>query len=229
MFNLDPLAQAALLGAALLLLTLLVVRRRQAGTRRDEPRDALDTVQAWPPQLVRVMTLPERQAYDLLRRALPRNHLVLAQVPLARFISVPTRHPHHEWLRRVGRMSADLLVCDGASRVIAAVEVHGAEETERSRARHVRLLRVLKAAGVPVHVWRADDLPAAAEVRRLFAPAGAPEPMEVIEVDQVGRPVLPVPEIEELLASGDKLAYGPDGEPVPSGYFDDLDALPARR
>ena len=33
-----------------------------------------------------MLTLPERQAYDLMRKAMPRQ-LVLAQVPLARFIS----------------------------------------------------------------------------------------------------------------------------------------------
>jgi hypothetical protein len=223
---LDPVSQFALLAAVLLLLSLLWLRTRQAATRRDAPAEDLDTIQAWPPQAVRVMTLPERKAYDLLRRALPRNHVVLAQVPLARFVSVPTRHPHNEWLRRVGRMSADLLVCDASSRVIAAVEVHGADETERSRARHERMARVLKAASVPVHVWNADGLPSVQEVRKLFL--GDAE-VEAHEVDQAGRPRLPVPDIEEFLAVGDRAVHTPEGEPVPSGYFDDLDALSGSR
>jgi hypothetical protein len=224
----DPISQAALLAAVLLLVTLLWVRVRQTSARREPPADDLDTVQAWPPQVVRVMTLPERQAYDLLRKALPRNYVVLAQVPLARFISVPTRNPHQEWLRRVGRMSVDLLVCDSSSRVIAAIEVRSPDETERSRSRHMRMTRVLQSAGVVIHVWLSDRLPGAVEVRNLFMPKSAQVEAEP-EVDQTGRARLPVPEIEELLSDGDRTVYGPEGEPVPSGFFDDLDALSGAR
>jgi len=220
MFSLDLLSQAALLSSLLLLLTLLWVRQRSAAAK--EPRtDALDTVAAWPPQAVRVMTLPERKALELLRQALPRNHLVLAQVPLSRFISVPTRHPHNEWLRRVGRLSADLLVCDASSRVIGVVEVRAGDETPRSRTRHERLTRVLQAAGIAVHVWAQDALPTAAQVRALFLAKGADD--EELQVDTTGRAVLPLPDIEELLAEGDQFVHGHD--PVPSGFFEELDAV----
>jgi hypothetical protein len=37
-------------------------------------------------------------------------------------------------------------------------------------------------------------------------------------------PLIPVPEIEEVLAEGDLAAY--DGlEPVPSGFYEDLDSV----
>ncbi len=223
---LDPASQAALIGAVLLLLSLLWVRRRQAGAPRQPFDDRLDTVAAWPPQVVRVMTLPERRAYDLLRKSLPRNHLLLSQVPLGRFISVPPTHPHDDWMRRVGRMSADLLVCDRSSRVLAVIEVRSADETERARVRHDRMLRVLKSAGLPVHVWHADHLPTPGEVRRLFMPA---EAAEALDMDRTGRTRLPVPEIEEMLSLGERTSWGHEGDPVPSAYFDDLDALPAAR
>jgi hypothetical protein len=58
-----------------------------------------------------VLTIGERRAYELLRTALP-GFLVLAQVPLGRFLRVPTRHSHAEWMQRVGSLSADLLVCN---------------------------------------------------------------------------------------------------------------------
>ena len=57
-----------------------------------------------------------------MRKAMPRQ-LVLAQVPLARFISVPTRHSYSDWLTRVGRLTVDLLVCDKSSRVVAVVDI----------------------------------------------------------------------------------------------------------
>ena len=197
---LDPIALAALLISALLL-TFAWARRRGSGTRRRAADEPLDTLQAWPPQAVRVLTLPERRAYDLLRKALP-GRLVLAQVPLARFISVPTRHSYSDWLTRVGRLSVDLLVCDHSSRVIAAIDIRGASESERAQRRHQRMAEVLRAAAIDVHVWNVDALPSANEIRKLFMPPDAE------------------PEAEALAAGN------PQFDPVSSAYFDDLDAMP---
>ena len=66
----------ALPASLLLLLTLLAVRLRQRQGRANT-REALDTVTGWPPEAARVLTITERQAYDLLRRALP-GFLVVA-------------------------------------------------------------------------------------------------------------------------------------------------------
>ena len=146
---LDPISSAAMLASVVLLLGALWWRRRSMHAAR--PHDeSLDTVQAWPPQAVRVMTLGERKAFEILRRALP-DHVVLAQVPLSRFISVPTRHPYVQWLTRAGRLGVDLLVCDFSSRAVAAVEVRTLDESARSAKRHRRLVEVLRAAGVTVH------------------------------------------------------------------------------
>ena len=62
-----------------------------------------------------------------LRSAAP-GLMVLAQVPLSRFLRVPTRHSHAEWLQRVGCLSADLLVCDTGSRVLAVVDIRPVDE-----------------------------------------------------------------------------------------------------
>jgi len=219
---LDLTALAALLISALLL-TLLWARRRGGNERKGQPEE-LDTVQSWTPQAVRVLTLPERKAYDLLRKALP-GRLVLAQVPLARFISVPTRHSYSDWLTRVGRLSVDLLVCDHSSRVIAAIDVRTPGESERAQRRHQRMTEVLKAAGIHVYTWNADALPGAAEVRTLFIPQ-APNAEDVEAIDPNGRRILPVPEMREMLAAGDEAAAaGPQFDPVSSDYFDDLDAM----
>ena len=220
--SLDTPILAALLVSALLLTWLLARRRADASAHRDRD-EALDTVQAWPPQAVRVLTLPERRAFDMLRKALP-GHLVLAQVPLARFISVPTCHAYGEWLTRVGRLSVDLLVCDHSSRVIAAIDIRNGDESPRSRKRHDRSARVLRAAGIAVHQWRADALPSANEMRALFMPA-APE-LEPVAMTAGGQAILPVPDMVEVLAAGDAAAAaGPQFDPVSSGFFDDLEAI----
>lgn len=223
---LDSTSAVVLFGAIALLLSALLLRRRYASPRATLADETLDTVQAWPPQAVRVMTLGERQAYEILRRALP-GHVVLAQVPLSRFISVPTRFPYAQWLQRAGRLGVDLLVCDFSSRAVAAVEVRTNDESARSAKRHQRLVEVLRAAGVAVHEWNEDELPTVAEARAmLFPKAGSAE--QAVAVTAGGRALIPVAEIQELLADGDATDYG-QLEPVPSGFFEDEDPRMARR
>lgn len=223
---LDPPILAAVIGALGLMLAATFWRRRaQAVTA---PRDeSLDTVQAWPPQAVRVMTLGERQAFEILRRALP-NHVVLAQVPLSRFISVPTRNPYQQWLQRAGRLAVDLLICDFSSRAVAAIEVRTAEESQRSAKRHQRLVDVLRAAGVTVYEWNEDDLPSIADARDMFVPKSDVKE-SAPHIDAGGRRLIPVAEIAEVLAEGDATDYG-QLEPVPSGFFEEAeDPRSARR
>ena len=228
----DPISASALCAAALLL-TWLMWRRRQAG---GPPRqEALDTIQAWPPEAARVLTIAERRAYDLLRTALP-GFLVLGQVPLSRFLRVPTRHSHAEWMQRVGSLSADLVVCNSGSKVLAVVDIRPAEQTSRSLRRHERMARVLKAAGIGVHVWAEDNLPSAADVRAILgeelqrSAARGASTAPVKATPSRPMPLIPVAEMEELLAHGDLASQDMALEPVPSAFFDDMDTLsePAR-
>ena len=222
----SPLASLALPATVALLLTLLAVRLRQRAASQRERREALDTVAAWQPEAARVLTITERQAYDLLKRAMP-GYLVLGQVPLARFIRVPTRHSYGDWLQRVGALSADLLLCDSGSRVLAVIDIRQAAESERSRRRHERMARVMRAANVQVHTWREGALPSSAEVRtamsRLLGPAAA----GIAGTASRPMPLIPIGDIAEVLAEGDRAAleaeFDASMEPVPSGFYDDLE------
>ena len=233
MLPIESLSDLALLATVLLavtLLSLMWLRRRGRGVTRHLPDDSLDTVQAWTPQAVRVMTLPERKAFEVLRRAVPRNHMVLAQVPLARFISVPTQYSYADWLHKVGRLCPDLVICDASSRIIGIVEIATPESGERSRKRHERMHRVVQAAGIPVHVWTEGALPSVTEARALLRPqASDASSDEWGQLDQAGHLLIPVADIKELLAQGDDaFANDPMQDPVASGFFDDLDAGRAR-
>lgn len=221
---LDAFASPAFLMALVLLLTLLALRARQRnGSRRMASREALDTVQAWPPQSARVLSIHERQAYELLRRALP-GFMVLAQVPLARFLRVPTRHSYTDWMQRAGSLAADLLLCDSGSRVLAVIDIRPADETSRARRRHERLARVLKAAGIKVHVWREGDFPSISQVRNLFATELAPTTSESAKATPSRpMPLIPVADINEVLSAGDQAAYDAAMEPVPSAFFDEME------
>ncbi|MCE2916270.1 MAG: DUF2726 domain-containing protein [Rubrivivax sp.] len=214
---------------ALLLLSWLFFRwrSRQSHDRRSRGvEDAPDTVAGWPPEAARVLTINERQALDLLKRAMPGS-LVLAQVPLSRFVRVPTRRSYGEWLSRVGALSADLLLCDAGSRPMAVIDIRASEESDRSRRRHERLGRVLRAAGVHVVVWREGHLPSAAEVRTTLMPLLGPVATGIKPTSSGPMPLIPVADVEELLSEGDARHGGGDAmEPVPSAFFDDaLDAV----
>ena len=207
------------------------LRARAARRADSHPADQLDTLAAWPPQATRVLTTNEREAYDLLRRALPA-HMILAQVPLQRFIKVPTRNSYSEWLRRVGHLSADLLVCDRHSQVVGVVEIIGSEPlSERAERRRERMTRVLRAAEIPVHLWPAATLPTPEAAREAIVPTPA---------DAESVPPAAVPGSRSLPgrlsgsgafadAAHDTAAddEGAVREPPPSTWFDDLETQPA--
>jgi hypothetical protein len=165
----------ALGGALLVALAALwwLVRRGRAHDVAGRPGqgalEALDTLEAWRPTPTRVLTGQERLAYATLVRALP-DHLILAQVPLARFLKVPARHSYVEWLDRVGNLCADLVVCDHSSQVIAVVDVRMQphQASDRNRQRHERMKRVLRAAGIPLQVWYENALPTPEVARELL-------------------------------------------------------------
>ena len=225
----SPLLYAFALIAVLLLVWWALRSRGGGRVEKTRPAENLDTLASWPPTATRVLTTVEQQAYDVLRSALPA-HMILAQVPLQRFIKVPTRNSYAEWLRRVGHLSADLLVCDRHSQVVAVVEVRAMDEaalSDRAERRRQRLARVLKAAEIPLHVWPASTLPTPAQAREAIAPAAmAPEISPAAEVAALRSLPGRFPP-----AGGDRESAPEDvpeiREPPPSTWFDDLDTAPA--
>jgi hypothetical protein len=226
---------AALGAVAICLLLLVWVKQRQApqasGRHRSRaPRqrtDGLDTVAAWEPNATRILSNQERLAYALLVKALP-DHMVLAQVPLSRFLRVPTRYSYAEWVKRVGSLSADLVVCDRSSEAIAVVEVRPARESSRSRQRHERMARVLRAAKIRLLVWSEGDLPTPSSVRdQIVARSGADAAGADTPADD---PRLGATPPNALALSGfDDTRPGDfdlQREPPPSTWFDDFDTQP---
>jgi hypothetical protein len=151
------------IGLALLITSLALawwlLIQRQAGPK-NTTINPLDTLAAWPPKATRVLHSTECRAYAALKTGLPEC-MILAQVPLSRFIKIPSRNTYSEWLKRVGFLSVDLLVCDIHSEILSAVDVRRPErlQSERSKKRHERLDRTLKAANIAVQVWYEDAIP----------------------------------------------------------------------
>jgi hypothetical protein len=206
--------------AAALLLALLWWRQQQGQKAVDEPsrapkQDALDTVAAWPPEATRVLSGHEREAHQALVAALPEC-LVLAQVPLARFIKVPRRHSYTEWLTRAGHLCVDLLICDRSSQAMAAVIIRSRQDSDRGAKRHERIKKVLNGAKLKVLFWNEGVIPAADTIRSALLPTPVP-----LTGPLGARPA-------PAAAAADT---GPDTEPrrepPPSTWFDDVESRPA--
>jgi hypothetical protein len=230
---LPPQSTWALPALILLLLSWVTLRLRTRQRRSSHPAsEALDTVADWPPQAVRVLTVSERQAYELLRRALP-GYLVLAQVPLSRFISVPRRHAYIDWVQRVGLLSGDLLLCDAGSRVLVVIDIRVPGETPRAQRRHRRMQRVLQAAGVHVLTWYDGELPSLQEVRTQLTPLVGGLVPGGLESPSRPMPLQTAQTLAAALAAGDAAAtqWTADdaNEPVPSAFFEDAELAPGPR
>lgn len=215
--------------AVALMVLWLLRRARGAGVPRgDDAR--IDTVAGWPPTATRVLTSAERLGYGILVRAAP-GYMVLAQVPLARFLKVPTRHSYSEWLRRLGNQCADLVLCDMSSEVLAVIAIQPPADrsSERARKRQLRMARVLKSAGIPLHVWTDTALPSVDAAREMLLPrkpaaeAGPAGPAPI--ADTRVRPSRPTPLDEPGRDStGDELIEV--REPPSSTWFDEFNSGP---
>lgn len=171
----DPLYLVSL-GCVLVAIALIwwLARRQGPVVRPEQPAERLDTLAAWPPEPTRILRSSERLAFSTLKLALP-GYMILAQVPIARFLAVPKRNSYAEWMRRLGSQCVDFVICDVTSQVVAVVEVRPPAEQldERVRARFDRMARVLKAANITVHVWNELKLPTIEAAREKILP-GSP-------------------------------------------------------
>ena len=229
----------ALVAAVVVVALWWWLRGRSAGAD-DTARAAedLDTLAAWEPQATRILTSQERLALGVLMRALP-EYMILAQVPLARFLRVPTRHSYSEWLQRVGQLCADLVICDSASQVLAVVDVRvPADKTSAgANKRQARMRRVLKAAGIPMHVWIENALPTPEEARdAIFPPKPAPvsagleaqtariSAAAATRATPTSAPTAPQQLADQPEPVSDEVAEM--REPPPTTWFDNLDSRP---
>jgi uncharacterized protein DUF2726 len=167
----DPLLISVLALLCALPLIWWLARRQGPAQRVEAPEDRLDTLAAWPPEPTRILRSQERLAFSTLKLALP-GYMILAQVPIARFINVPKRNSYAEWMRRLGSQCVDFVVCDVTSQVVAVVEIRPPVEQlgDKLKVRLDRLARVLKSAGIPMHVWNEDRLPTIEAARDKILP-----------------------------------------------------------
>ena len=173
----DPIYASVIALLCALPLVWWLARLQSPPARPEMPAERLDTLAGWPPEPTRILRSSERLAFSTLKLALP-GYLILAQVPLARFLTVPKRNSYAEWMRRLGNQCVDFVVCDVTSQVVAVVEVRPPMDhlDDKVRVRLDRVARALKAAGIPLHVWNEEKLPTIEAAREKLMPAAPAVP-----------------------------------------------------
>ena len=176
----DTYLIVAIVVAAVLVVGAWRMRRSRRPGDAALAEDRIETLIGWPPEATRILRTAERLAFSTLKLAMP-GYMILAQVPLARFINVPKRNSYAEWMRRLGSQCVDFVVCDVTSQVIAVIDVRAPEAqiSDRLRRRHQRLSRTLRAAGIPIHVWVEGDLPSVEAVRASIGTATPAVPADL--------------------------------------------------
>ena len=221
---------AAVLTAIVLALFGLRLRLRRDAVEAANVEEDLDTVADWPPKAVRIFLLSERKALELVRRGMPKRHAVLAHVPLSRFIAVPDKNSYAEWMRRAGRLTVDMLVCDASSKVIAVIDLRKPDHTGRSQEREAIITAVVEAAGIPIHVWRIDALPGLAQVRALLEHDSNGSPDTVPGNTAGSLPVAETKEIDHLFdAEEESMFTSAAYEPVIMTFPDSQADVPGKR
>jgi len=128
-------------------------RRRALGDRVQ----GLNTL-SWQPSLVPALDRVHRDIYHRLRAALP-EHMILAQVPLSRFLQVGRRQSYLAWINKVGHDCAHFLVCNNSAEIVVAIEVRPSRLSAKAQRRRARVEKVLRQVELPVVVWDPKNLP----------------------------------------------------------------------
>ena len=86
----------------------------------------------WPFYAKKPLSQPEQILYFRLVQALP-EHIILAQVQLSRLLGVKKGSNYQAWSNRINRMSADFVVCNKDSSIVAVIELDDATHQREDR------------------------------------------------------------------------------------------------
>ncbi|TBR14243.1 MAG: DUF2726 domain-containing protein [Rugosibacter sp.] len=157
------------MGSILLLLAVVVaVVVIFAILKAKSQGDASDEV--WPFYTKKPLSQPEQILYFRLVQALP-EHIVLAQVQLSRLLGVKKGNNYQAWFNRINRMSADFVVCNKDSSIVAVIELDDAtHQREDRQAADAKKDKALASAGVRIVRWHAKSIPDVATIQSTFMP-----------------------------------------------------------
>ena len=124
--------------------------------------------EAWPFYAKKPLSQPEQVLYFRLVQALP-EHIILAQVQLSRLLGVKKGNNYQAWFNRINRMSADFVVCNKDSSIVAVIELDDATHQKEDRqAADAKKDKALASANVRVIRWQAKAIPDVANIQSTF-------------------------------------------------------------
>jgi hypothetical protein len=124
--------------------------------------------EVWPFYQRKPLSAPEQVLYFRLVKALP-GHIVLGQVQLSRLLGVKKGNNVQAWLNRINRMSADFVVCNKDSSIVAVIELDDATHTgEKRQQADAKKDKALAAAAIKVHRWHVKAIPDEAQIKAAF-------------------------------------------------------------
>jgi very-short-patch-repair endonuclease len=122
----------------------------------------------WPFSAQKPLTRVEQVLYYRLVQTLPEM-VVLAQVPLTRFLRVHKGKTWSEWHNRISQKSIDFLICERDFTIVAAIELDDGSHDGVARVKaDTTKNRALTAAGVTLLRWRTHALPDIETIRTII-------------------------------------------------------------
>lgn len=126
--------------------------------------------EAWPFYAKKPLSQPEQVLYFRLVQALP-EHIILAQVQLSRLLGIKKGNNYQAWSNRINRMSADFVVCNKDSSIVAVIELDDATHQRKDRqVADAKKDQALVSAGVRIVRWQAKAIPDVATIQSTFMP-----------------------------------------------------------
>ncbi|NHQ85529.1 DUF2726 domain-containing protein [Iodobacter sp. HSC-16F04] len=148
-----------LIGAVFMFISILKAKAQGA-----------DTAGVWPFYAKNPLTTPEQVLYFRLLKAMP-EHIVLAQVQLSSLLGIKKGNNYRAWLNRINRMSADFVVCNKDSSIVAVIELDDASHQRQDRQlADAKKDKALSSAGISVIRWQVKNLPDEAAIRAALRP-----------------------------------------------------------
>ena len=122
----------------------------------------------WPFYAKKPLSQPEQVLYFRLIQALP-EHIILAQVQLSRMLGVKKGNNYQSWTNRINRMSADFVVCNKDSSIVAVIELDDAtHQREDRQVADTKKDKALGSAEIRVIRWQAKSIPDITVIQAAF-------------------------------------------------------------
>jgi len=124
--------------------------------------------EAWPFYAKKPLSQPEQTLYFRLVKALP-EHIILAQVQLSRLLGVKKGNDFQAWSNRINRMSADFVVCNKDSSIVAVIELDDATHQRKDRqTADAKKDKALSSADIRIVRLQAKALPDIVAIQSMF-------------------------------------------------------------